>query len=655
MRNAEWLETDGLGGFAMGCVDGIRRRRYHGLLIAATTPPTGRMMLLNGFEATVVTSAGRFELNAQRYAPDVIHPTPQAKIESFTQEPWPTWTLLLPDGTRLRQEIFMAHGRPVTCCVWRVLTPATRAMLEVRLFLSDRDYHSLHHENPSFAFEPESRGDRLTWRPYRGVPAIAVLSNARYRHEPQWYRSFLYEQERARGLDDVEDLAAPGVLEFTLDSDEAVCVFAADVQGASTLSEDASAAMLVSQLRQSERQRRESFPSPIHQAADAYLVQRGDGLSIVAGYPWFTDWGRDTFIAMRGLCLATGRLDDARKILLAWADTVSQGMIPNRFPDGGDEPEFNAVDASLWYVVAVGEFLDAARAGGMRLSRPQEAKLAAAVSAIVEGYARGTRYGIRMDADGLIAAGVPGQQLTWMDARSGGREVTPRIGKPVEVQALWYNALAVAGRSADKWQAVGERCLASFMMKFWNEARGCLHDVVDADHVPGRCDPSLRPNQILAVGGLPLAILTSERAARVIEVIERELLTPLGLRTLAPGEPEFVAHYGGGPEQRDAAYHQGTAWPWLMGAFVNAWLRVRGSTPEARREARQRFVQPLLDHLNDAGLGHVSEIADAVEPFTPNGCPFQAWSMGELLRMGAMTETSELQRQAPTFRKVVRA
>jgi glycogen debranching enzyme len=259
-----------------------------------------------------------------------------------------------------------------------------------------------------------------------------------------------------------------------------------------------------------------------------------------------------------------------------------------------------------------------------------------------------------MEADGLIAAGVPGQQLTWMDARAGGREVTPRIGKPVEIQALWYNALGVAGRWSDRWEGVRERCQSSFAARFWNELRGCLYDVVDVDHVVGRSDPSLRPNQVLAIGGLPEALLRGDRAARTVGVVERELLTPLGLRTLAAGEPGFVPHYGGGPDQRDGAYHQGTVWPWLTGAFVDAWLRVRGRALAARREARQRFVQPLLDHLNDAGLGHVSEIADAVEPHTPAGCPFQAWSVGELLRMEAMTALDDADAAAPKRRKVVR-
>jgi predicted glycogen debranching enzyme len=322
----------------------------------------------------------------------------------------------------------------------------------------------------------------------------------------------------------------------------------------------------------------------------------------------------------------------AREITLAWADAVSEGMLPNRFVDDGEAPEFNAVDAALWYVVAVCEVI--ARAGNA-LAAAERARLAAAVAAILEGYQKGTRYGIRVDQDGLVAAGEPGVQLTWMDARVGTRVITPRIGKPVEVQALWVNALRLAGATFEReeWRALGARAEASFAARFWNERRGCLFDVVDDGHRAGVNDGSMRPNQILAVGGLPHALLTGERARRVVDVVEAKLWTPLGLRSLAPEEPGYAGHYTGGPEERDAVYHQGTAWAWLLGPFVEAWLRVRDNRPDAKREARVRFLAPLLAHLGEAGLGHVSEIADAELPHTPRGCPFQAWSLGELLRL----------------------
>ena len=390
---------------------------------------------------------------------------------------------------------------------------------------------------------------------------------------------------------------------------------------------------LVNEARAAERRRREAFPTPLDRAADAYLVQRGAGRTIVAGYPWFTDWGRDTFVALRGLCLATGRLADARDILVEWAGAVSEGMLPNRFPDHGEAPEFNSVDASLWYVIAVHELLELAGNRSTLLTPEQRRALESAVAQIVNGYASGTRFGIRMDVDGLLSAGVPGVQLTWMDARVGDRVITPRIGKPVEIQALWLNALSAVSQLEPTWREAFDRGRVAFLERFWNDNLGRLADVVDVDHVPGTRDDTFRPNQILAVGGLPLALLDGERARRIVESVEQQLLTPIGLRSLAPGEPGYAPRYEGDSSARDAVYHQGTVWPWLIGPFVEAWVRVRGNARAARRDARTRFIGPLLAHLQTAGLGHVSEIADGEAPVAPKGCPFQAWSLGELLRL----------------------
>jgi predicted glycogen debranching enzyme len=330
-------------------------------------------------------------------------------------------------------------------------------------------------------------------------------------------------------------------------------------------------------------------------------------------------------------------------------------MVPNRFPDASEQPEYNAVDASLWYVITAYELVQAARADGIALAAAEQQRLQHAISQIVVGYRAGTRFGIRMDADGLLAAGVPGVQLTWMDAKVGDWVVTPRIGKPVEVQALWLNALRIAGSSWPEYCALYRHALASFQLRFWNEAAGCLYDVVDVDHVAGRNDPAVRPNQILAVGGLPYQVLVEPYARRVVDMVERRLLTPLGLRSLAPGEPGYAPHYGGGVPERDGAYHQGTAWPWLIGPFVEAWLRVRGDTAEAKREADQRFLSPLRDHLGVAGLGHVSEIADGDAPHRPGGCPFQAWSLGELLRASRLVEVPIMQNNARPQERRVRA
>ena len=629
----EWLEPDGLGGFASGTVSGVRTRRYHAVLLPATTPPTGRMTLVNGFDAWVELAGTRIALSSQRYQPDVVSPDGAERIEAFTREPWPTWTYRLSPELAVQQEIFVPHGQPTAVVRWTlVAAPAnTRIQLVVRPLLSGRDYHAMHHENGSCRIEPHVAGDTARWHLYDGVPDIVSRANGVYTHDPAWYRNFLYTAERERGLDASEDLLSPGRLTFELSEAAAVWMLSA---GAHVATADLVAT--VDALRHYERTRRAAFATSLERAADAYLVKRGEGSTVIAGYPWFTDWGRDTFIALRGLCLASGRYDDARSILLEWSGTVSQGMLPNRFADAGKTPEFNAVDASLWFVVAVRELVDAADAGKAALPVADRERLLVAVTRILERYSAGTRYDIRLDEDGLLACGVPGVQLTWMDAKVGDWVVTPRIGKPVEVQALWLSALAFASRRDARWQAAYARGRVSFANKFWNPDGQFLHDVVDVDHVSGRVDPAFRPNQIFAVGGLGDTLLDPDRTRMVVDAVERRLLAPLGLRSLAPGEPGYVAHYIGGPLERDGAYHQGTVWPWLLGPFVQAWLAVREDTDQARREARQRFVAPLLAHLDDAGLGHVSEITDADAPFTPRGCPFQAWSMGELLRIQAM-------------------
>jgi predicted glycogen debranching enzyme len=559
-------------------------------------------------------------------------------VTGFVNDPWPRWTSELDDGTVIEHEVVVRHGAPMTGLGWRLRDPRSDVRLFVRPLISGRDYHATHHENPSFRFAATTTDDRVSWQPYEGIPAIHAVSNGTYTSQPEWYRNFLYDVERERGLDAVEDLASPGVFAFELASrDGAAMILSAVADPADDTARHISnrhqsAAALLNDITESERRRR-AFRSTLHRAADTYLVARGTGRTIVAGYPWFTDWGRDTFIAMRGLCIATGRLSEARDILLAWSSAVSEGMLPNRFPDRGDAPEFNSVDASLWYVVAVHDFLTAVQAHGFTLAADARCALQSAVDAILEGYFKGTRYGIRAEGDGLLACGEPGVQLTWMDSKIGDWVVTPRTGKPVEVQALWLNALWVAGHWTDRWRQTLVTGTASFNARFWNEADGGLYDVVDVDHESWKVDASCRPNQILAVGGLPLAIVEGERARRIVEIVEARLVTPMGLRSLAPGSPGYAPRYEGSGAERDARYHQGTVWPWLIGPFVEAWVRVHGSTADAEGAARSRFLQPLLDHAERNG-GQLPEIADAEAPHTPRGCPCQAWSVGEVLRVG---------------------
>ncbi|HTR49348.1 MAG TPA: amylo-alpha-1,6-glucosidase [Kofleriaceae bacterium] len=623
----EWLEPDGLGGFAMGCADGIRTRRYHGLLLAATRPPEGRMLLVADLEVWVETAGGRFALSSHRYRGDVIHPDGAAHLVGFGWDAWPLWTWRLPDGTEITCELAVAHGAPHVALQWRRVRGDGPATLTVRPLLAGRDYHALHHENSAFRFDAEVQGDRVTWRPYDGVPAIAARGNGRYEHAPDWYRHFVLVAERERGLDCEEDLATPGAFAFELAAGPARLAFAA--------ADGANAGFGGEPYRARE-------PDPLRRAAAQYLVARGPGVTdpraprsaaqggqtVIAGYPWFADWGRDTFISLRGLCLETGQLDTARRILLEWAGAVSEGMLPNRYGEHDARPEYNTVDAALWFAIAADAYTAAAG--------PERA-LDDAIAAIVAGYARGTRHRIAGTGDGLLACGEPGVQLTWMDAKVGDDVITPRIGKPVEIQALWLNALAIAGRRDARWLATYERGRAAFVARFWDGELGQLHDVVDADHVAGAVDRTCRPNQMFAVGGLPLVLLDDARARAVVDRAFAQLWTPAGPRSLAPGDPRYRGRYTGDGPSRDRCYHNGPVWPWLAGAFVEAWLRVRGGTPAAKREARTQFVEPLLARRELAGLGHLPEICDGDAPHAPRGCPFQAWSLAEALRIDALT------------------
>jgi predicted glycogen debranching enzyme len=627
----EWLEADGLGGFAMGTASGVRTRRYHGLLLVAATPPTGRIMLVNGYEAEVVTATGRYSLSTQKYTPDVVHPNGFSSLEQFTVDPWPRWQHRFPDGTVVESELFVIHGAPQTVVRFRCTSDASSSVrLELRPLCSGRDYHALQRENPEFRFEVTQNGTCARLQPYPDQPAIVWWSNADYRHAPEWYRNFQYDEERRRGLDFIEDLASPGVLAWELTAAPAVWIVATDAAQLST-AESHDPVLAADRAATRERARRAVFASTLR-AADAYIVARGSGATLIAGYPWFTDWGRDTFIAVRGLCIATGRLDIARHILTEWADAVSEGMLPNRFPDRGEAPEFNSVDASLWYVIAVHDLLRAAEARGESVTAGERSQLIAACQSILEGYARGTRHGIRQDDDGLLAAGEPGVQLTWMDAKLGDWVVTPRSGKPVEVEALWLNALAIGATWSERWRASFERGRATFEQRFWNEEKAALYDVIDVDHRYGTVDAALRPNQVFAIGGLPECLLPRERVLRALATVEASLVTPLGLRSLAPNEPDYRSHYSGGPRERDAAYHSGTVWPWLIGPFVEAYVRAHGNTLSVRNEAQRRFLAPLQVEI-ERNFGHLTEIADAEAPHAASGCPCQAWSLGEVLRL----------------------
>jgi predicted glycogen debranching enzyme len=631
----EWLETNGLGGFASSTITGLNTRRYHGLLVAATNPPVGRMVMLAKLEETVVIEGRRFDLSANRYV-GAIHPQGYQYLKEFRLDPFPVFSYEI-EGIEIEKSVFMIYGENSTVVQYKARATGDRqCLLEVRPLIAFRDYHSTTHENAALNPYVESGPGLASVAPYDGLPTLHLAHDAsEVDPEGYWYRNFEFEQERERGLDFKEDLFSPLILRFDLKTQAQASIIASTERRAVSEAEG---------HRHHEVQRREAIATSapnenrlvraLVSAADQYLVARASSHTIIAGYHWFGDWGRDTMIALPGLTLVTARAEVAKSILREFARHIDKGMLPNRFPDAGETPEYNTVDATLWYFEAVRALLDYTNDHQF-----VKENLYAALVDIIDWHVRGTRFGIRVDSDGLLASGEEGAQLTWMDAKVGDYVVTPRRGKPVEIQALWYNALRVIEELARKYgDAANEKRYAemaaqakrSFKAQFWNEEAGCLYDVVDGDSY----DKSIRPNQIFAVS-LPYAMLSREKAKRVVNVVERELLTPFGLRSLAPGDPQYIGCYEGDPWERDIAYHQGTVWAWLMGPFITAYIKVNGQNVGRSNRARVRATEWLAgfqDHLSAAGLGHVSEIFDADSPHRPRGCVAQAWSVAELLR-----------------------
>ena len=595
----EWLETNGIGGYASSTLVGLNTRRYHGLLVAATQPPVGRMVLLSKLEETLIVQGRRYELAANRY-PGVIHPQGYVYLREYRS---PTFVYAA-DGWGLEKSIYMVQGENTTVIRY-AFRGAFPAALELRALIAYRDYHNTAYANsfidPALGIEP----NLVKLQPYQGVPPLYVWHDeAEVRSAGDWYRNFEYDRERERGLDYREDLFHPFDLVFDLGRNPEPVVTASTE---AVDRRDVAAPAIRS--------------DPLSHAANQFVVTRGEQCSVIAGYHWFSDWGRDTMIALPGLTLATGRPEVAKSILREFAAHVDKGMLPNRFPDAGGTPEYNTVDATLWFFEAARALIE--HTGDVGWVRQN---LYPVLADIIDWHERGTRYGIRMDSDGLLHAGEPGAQLTWMDAKVGDWVVTPREGKAVEIQALWYNALRIMqGLAPDggaQYKQMADRAQASFLPLFWNDAAGCLYDVVDGD----RRDGSIRPNQVFAVS-LFHKVAPPDKAKMILKVVEKHLLTPYGLRSLSPADPQYRGRYEGDRWSRDGAYHQGTVWPWLIGPFVTAWKEANGG------EAPRQWTAELLRYMLDEGVGQIPEVFDGDAPHRPGGCIAQAWSVAEVLRV----------------------
>jgi len=642
----EWIETNGIGGFSSSTIAGLNTRRYHGLLTAAIKPPLGRMLLLSKLEETLVLDGQRFDLSANQYS-GAIHPHGYEFLAEFRFDPFPAWTWEV-GGTRITKTVFMPRGENAVVIEYAV---EANCELEIRPLIAFRDYHSTTHVNGSLDPAVIAEEGIASVAPYAGLPRLYFAHNAT-ELEPQgnWYYGFEYAIERERGLDSTEDLYNPFTLRFSGLRKATIM--------ASTLNHSVAEAveMRKRELRRrkqivSAELRREPLTACLAAAADQFIVDRSELKSIAAGYHWFGDWGRDTMIALPGLTLATGRIEVAKSVLLAFAGCVNQGMLPNRFPDDGEAPEYNTVDATLWFFEAIRGYVE--YSGDIEFVR---GKLYDVLKDILDWHVRGTRYGIRVDDDGLLMAGEPGVQLTWMDAKIGDWVVTPRHGKPVEIQALWYNALRIFESFAEAFHDEEARLFTheladlasrSFNADFWNEESGCLYDVINGNEADG----AIRPNQIFAAS-LYHAILSVEKTKPMLDVVERELLTPFGLRTLSPRDSRYRPRYEGGVWERDSAYHQGTVWPWLLGPLISAHVKAHGRSEESRSRA-QAWLEGFSEHIQIGGLGQISEILDAEAPNKPRGCVAQAWSVAELLR-AAVEDVFEM-RPARAHRAAARA
>jgi predicted glycogen debranching enzyme len=640
----EWLVTNGLGSYASGTLSGVNTRSYHGLLVAALNPPVDRTVLVGGMLEWATYDGRRYPLSANEYGDGTVDPQGYRHLQSFRLEgALPIWTYALADAL-LERRIWMEYGANTAYVLYRLLRGSRELQLELTPLVTYRSFHAL---SSGQGWEPrtEAGTQEAVMRAFDGATPFALLaSGGTFAPNGAWWWNLKYRAESARGLNDRGDLYAPGTFSTVLRRGDRYALTLTTESGEHGIG-DIDLAFARAQERQKQLLRTagaEAAHPAVQQltlAADQFIVTRrvpathdapaSEGKSVIAGYHWFNDWGRDTMIALRGLTMATGRKEDAATILRSFAQYVADGLLPNNFPDNaGVIPGYNTADATLWYVIALHAYTR--ETGDEALVRD----LLPVVREIVQWHTRGTRYHIGVDPrDALLYAGEPGVQLTWMDAKVGDYVVTPRIGKPVEINALWYNVLRILAelenshgdsRAAGDFLSYAERVLTSFKSRFRRPDTPTLADVVDG---PDGDDWTVRPSQIFAIS-LPFPLIEGAEAATVVEAVGRSLLTSYGLRSLTPDDRAYRGTYGGDQYQRDTSYHQGPVWTWLIGPYAEAHYHTYHDAVAARE-----LLLPMADHLRDAGLGSISEILEGDPPHLPRGCIAQAWSVAEVLRL----------------------
>jgi predicted glycogen debranching enzyme len=641
----EWLLTNGLGGFAFSTVVGCNTRRYHGLLVAATLPPVGRIVTMNRLGEMLIFDgdAGHpHELAVNRFR-DAWHPRGDRYLRKFQINDMARWEYEVED-VRIIKQLQVPWLKNVVGIRYTIEAQPDRST-ELRLFpfISLRDFHGARHA-AGYDMPTKADGARLEVTADEHT-LFAQASSGRFAPDPHWWYGHVYPIETERGMDDTEDLFNPGYFQIQMRGSGTVTLWCAleanldydwdaelarrreAVNTSSHIPRDIATAAAGQSGNAAGGSSSSQTIEKLTRAANDFVVFRKtpagkDGATVIAGYPWFADWGRDTMISLPGLFLTTRRFEQAKQVLGVFASYVSDGMIPNRFDDYTNEPHYNTVDASLWFIHACFEYQ---RLAGDRATF--ESVLRPACAKIIDGYRRGTRFKIAMDpVDGLIAQGDEQTQLTWMDAKCEEIAFTPRAGKPVEINALWHHALMLMGETK-----LARQVAESFRNAFWISPFRGLADVVTGGPPDYQRNTQLRPNQIFAVS-LPNTPLLAEQQAAVVEVVRRELLTTMGLRSLARLDPNYHAHYIGDRMHRDAAYHNGTVWAWLIGAFLDAYLRVHRDSADAQAQAR-RWLSPLINELDGVCLGQIAEIFDGDEPHRAVGCCAQAWSVAEVLRL----------------------